>query len=178
MNRIQILLANLERHFQNMEDRIDLVDDDDWRELKGILDKKGIVPAPDHMAIPMLNEGQTLPDSEVDPVLKEWMDQCPAGYLLTKYKEEGCQLPTFRIGQQYSDEKDEYKRIPFNRLRLRMEVSAARFGLECPEEEIGLCECEKPVRGPERNGNPDRFYCVTCKKLFGRDQLPPEEQLI
>lgn len=141
--------------------------------------QKGIVPSPDQMQIPLLDEiKQTLDPSEIDPLLNAWLNDCPSGYLLEKYKETGCQLPSFRIGQRYDKEKDEYGRTPWNRMRMRMDISPVHFGLERPEEEIGLCECNKPVRGPERNGNPDKFYCTTCKKIFHRDQLPPEEQLI
>lgn len=122
-----------------------------------------LIPCHDCEEIPLKSTQVTW--LEMHPQLKGWIGICPAGELLEAHKNTGLKSETFRIGKEYPEEKDEYGRIPFNRIRVRIEISAIGFIDRRTAAEIGECKCVRPDYGPERFQD-NTNYCKTCKKLI------------
>ncbi len=107
------------------------------------------------------------------PDLTAWLKACPANALLEFYKKDGFPQQSFRVGKIWKEEKDEFGRYPYARIRLRFDISPARMGMDFRTmDEIGYCECPEPeVSGVSIPHNPDFEFCNRCKKLYNYTEL-------
>lgn len=130
---------------------------------------KGLPPNRDMEKIPMTALDEIIYQG-LDPAMAEWLQACPSGHLCDVYKDSGFTSRTFRMGREWPEERDQFRRIPWNRMRVRIEISP-----RCYMDDQGRqpkCECVLKSPGPTLGSNPDAYYCNNCKGVFSRDELP------